>query len=250
VSTPATPPATEPPPGTIACPRCGAAVGPEQDWCVTCGVAARTRVAPVPHWRRPIMLVAAVGALALATVAVALVSLSSSDAPPGAHKITAVTGPPINATSAVAPPAPAATIGTPTTVAPAVPGAGAAKTGATTVHTQTNPATTPAPPKATPAPAAAPTHTTAAKPAVGSVAITMKDVAFKPKQRTVKVGQTVTWTNKDDFDHNVFADSGATFKSKNFGKGGTFHYKPTATGTIKYECTIHPGMTATLKVVN
>lgn len=151
MSAPATqppgPPSVQPPPGTIACPRCGAAVGPEQDWCVSCGVAARTRVAPVPHWRRPIMVVAGVAALALATVAVALVSLSSSDAPPGAGTVTAVIGPPINATTPapVVTPGLESTVGTPTTIAPVVPPA--TTTPATTTPSTTTPATTtPAPP--------------------------------------------------------------------------------------------------------
>ena len=152
MSTPAPPPPTvQPPPGTIACPRCGAAVGPEQDWCVTCGVAARTRVAPVPHWRRPIAVVATVGALALATVAVALVSLSSSDAPPGAGTVTAVIGPPVNATTAAAPaPGLESTIGTPTTIAPVAPPAATATTPAvppanTTTTTSTTSTTTTVP---------------------------------------------------------------------------------------------------------
>ena len=82
----------------------------------------------------------------------------------------------------------------------------------------------------------------------GGVAIKMQNIAFDPKAVTVKVGQKITWTNDDSTDHNVTADSGADFKSDNFGKGGTFGFTPEKAGTIKYECTIHPGMTATLTV--
>jgi len=80
------------------------------------------------------------------------------------------------------------------------------------------------------------------------VQIKMQNIAFAPKATTVKVGEKVTWTNADTTDHNVTADSGADFKSKDFGGGGTFSFTPEKAGTIKYECTIHPGMTGTLTV--
>jgi plastocyanin len=82
----------------------------------------------------------------------------------------------------------------------------------------------------------------------GGVQIKMQNIAFSPKATTVKVGDKVTWTNDDTVDHNVTANSGADFKSKDFGKGGTFSFTPEKAGTIKYVCTIHPGMTGTLTV--
>jgi plastocyanin len=90
--------------------------------------------------------------------------------------------------------------------------------------------------------------TGAASSSGGGVAIKMQNIAFDPKAVTVKVGQKITWTNDDSTDHNVTADSGADFKSDDFGKDGTFEFTPDKAGTIKYECTIHPGMTATLTV--
>jgi plastocyanin len=82
----------------------------------------------------------------------------------------------------------------------------------------------------------------------GSVTIKMQSIQFAPKTQAVKVGETVKWVNDDGVDHNVTADSGASFKSNDFGQGGTFSFKPTKAGTIAYECTIHPGMTGTLRV--
>ena len=82
----------------------------------------------------------------------------------------------------------------------------------------------------------------------GGVAIKMQNIAFAPNATTVKVGQKVTWTNDDQTDHNVTAQSGASFKSKDFGNGGTFSLTPDKAGTIKYVCTIHPGMDGTLTV--
>ena len=90
--------------------------------------------------------------------------------------------------------------------------------------------------------------TAAASSSGGGVTIKMQNIAFDPKAVTVKVGQKVTWTNEDTVDHNVTSQSGETIKSGNFGKGGTFSFTPTKAGTIKYVCTIHPGMDATLTV--
>jgi plastocyanin len=92
------------------------------------------------------------------------------------------------------------------------------------------------------------TSTPAASSSGGGVAIKMQNIAFDPKAVTVKVGQKITWTNDDSTDHNVTADSGADFKSDNFGKGATFEFTPDKAGTIAYECTLHPGMKATITV--
>jgi plastocyanin len=79
--------------------------------------------------------------------------------------------------------------------------------------------------------------------------IGMKDIKFDPADAQVKVGQKVTWTNNESVPHDVAATSGADFKSETFGKDGTFSFTPDKAGTIKYECTLHPGMDGTLEVV-
>jgi plastocyanin len=102
----------------------------------------------------------------------------------------------------------------------------------------------------TPAASAPATSTPAAAPATGggTVAVSMKNIQFSPKSVTAKVGQSIKWTNDDSVDHNVTATSGETFKSKNFGQGATYAYKLDKAGTIKYVCTIHPGMEGTIIV--
>lgn len=85
-------------------------------------------------------------------------------------------------------------------------------------------------------------------PSGAATAVVMKNIQFAPKVVTVKVGQTITWTNQDSVDHNVTATAGASFRSSNFGQGGTYKYRPTKPGTIAYVCTLHPGMAATLTV--
>lgn len=79
--------------GAISCPRCASAVGPDQDWCLACGDAARTRLAPTPSWKAPIAVVALVAVLAAVALAVSFVAISSND-PPVTTTTAAPAGPP------------------------------------------------------------------------------------------------------------------------------------------------------------
>lgn len=58
------------------CPLCGASLHHEQDWCLGCGAAARTRLASAPNWRLPVTTVAVVAVLSLGVLAAALVKLA------------------------------------------------------------------------------------------------------------------------------------------------------------------------------
>lgn len=94
-----TPAAAGPPadgPVPIRCPRCGAQVAGDQDWCLSCGAAARTRLAPTPNWRTPLTVLGLVATAALLAMAIAFVSLTNDDLPlggtTGATGATAVTG--------------------------------------------------------------------------------------------------------------------------------------------------------------
>jgi septal ring-binding cell division protein DamX len=104
------------------CPRCGADVAADQDWCLTCGTAARTVIAPPPNWRAPVALLAVVVLLCGVAIAWALVALTDNDA-----DVRAATAQPTTAaaTTTVAPTTAPATVTAPTTVAPADPGAAA-----------------------------------------------------------------------------------------------------------------------------
>ena len=61
---------------TASCPRCGAALATDQEWCLECG-SARTIIRRPPDWRIPIAIVGTVVLLALLGLAIALVNLSS-----------------------------------------------------------------------------------------------------------------------------------------------------------------------------
>ena len=90
-----------------------------------------------------------------------------------------------------------------------------------------------------------------AKPAAAGdiVAVTMKDILFKPENVTARVGQTVRWTNEDSVEHNVKAESGASFQSKSLSEGDTYDQKITKAGRIDYVCTIHPGQKGSISGV-
>jgi plastocyanin len=81
-----------------------------------------------------------------------------------------------------------------------------------------------------------------------AVVIKMVDIKFDPEQATVGVGQQVCWVNEDTIDHDAVAESGASFKSELFGEGKTFTATVDSPGTVKYVCTVHPGMTGELTV--
>ena len=58
------------------CPRCGARLSAEQEWCLECGAAVGTRVAGPRGWRASVAVVGVLLALALIAVILALVELS------------------------------------------------------------------------------------------------------------------------------------------------------------------------------
>jgi plastocyanin len=84
----------------------------------------------------------------------------------------------------------------------------------------------------------------------GTVHVVMKSLDFSPRSVQAKVGQRVTWTNEDEAPHNVTYVSGPKFTSSrrvlSLGKG--FSIKLTAPGTIRYVCTLHSWMKATIVV--
>lgn len=101
------------------CPRCGAALRADQDWCLSCGAPASTRIAPAPNWRTPLAIIAAVLALAAAAIAVAFLELTD-DAERVAQAPDATATP---TPAATATPAPTETPATGTATATPAPGA-------------------------------------------------------------------------------------------------------------------------------
>lgn len=93
---------------------------------------------------------------------------------------------------------------------------------------------------------AAPSSAPAAAP-VATSSVTISNFAFSPASISVKVGTSVTWTNKDQDAHTV-TDKGGAFGSQALNTGASFKFTFTKAGTYSYYCTIHPFMVATVVV--
>lgn len=77
--------------------------------------------------------------------------------------------------------------------------------------------------------------------------VEIEDFAYIADMLTIKVGTTVTWTNKDAARHTVSSDTGI-FESGLFGKGESFSYTFTEVGVFPYHCAPHPYMKGTITV--
>jgi plastocyanin len=95
-----------------------------------------------------------------------------------------------------------------------------------------------------PAPSVA---TTAGGGSAATTTPTIENFAFHPDQIHVKVGQKVTWTNKDSTTHTVTADD-SSFDSSGLAQGKTFSHTFDKAGTFAYHCAIHSSMTGTVVV--
>ena len=85
--------------------------------------------------------------------------------------------------------------------------------------------------------------------AVATTSVSIKDMAFSPANISVKVGDTVTWTNHDSIAHTVTETDGQTGpKSDSIEPGKSFVYTFDKAGTYKYNCSVHPSMTGTVTV--
>jgi plastocyanin len=81
--------------------------------------------------------------------------------------------------------------------------------------------------------------------AAGGATITEQNFAFNPATATVKVGDTVTFTNNDSAPHNVKID-GQELGTQNQGESKT--WTASKAGAFPYSCVIHPAMTGQITV--
>src|SRR3954452_19433607 len=89
----------------------------------------------------------------------------------------------------------------------------------------------------------------AALPAVGATkSVKLVDNKFRPSKITVKRGTTVkfTWAGKNP--HNVTAFSGPVRFHSSTKTTGTYRKRLAKKGTYQITCTVHSGMTLTIKV--
>ena len=78
------------------------------------------------------------------------------------------------------------------------------------------------------------------------VNITIDNFTFAPQELTLKVGDSVTWTNHDDIPHTIV--SAGKFRSKTLDTDSSFSFTFTVAGDYKYFCSLHPHMTGMIKV--
>ena len=81
------------PPADIACPRCGAPIGTEQAWCLTCGAPARTRMRPTPNWKLPLVAIAAIVLIVAGGTVGAFVALTTDNEAPKASTVPSTSVP-------------------------------------------------------------------------------------------------------------------------------------------------------------
>lgn len=86
-----------------------------------------------------------------------------------------------------------------------------------------------------------------ADPIVSTRTVTIRDMSFQPAEIEVRVGDSVTWTNRDDRDHTVVADG--LFNSNNLSSGATFTFRFNKPGSFAYACSYHPRMRGRVNVV-
>jgi plastocyanin len=78
-------------------------------------------------------------------------------------------------------------------------------------------------------------------------AVSIKSFKFTPAELVVPLGATVQWTNDDDSPHTVTATD-KSFRSPPLDTGDQFSFTFTKAGSYAYFCSLHPQMTATIRV--
>lgn len=83
-----------------------------------------------------------------------------------------------------------------------------------------------------------------------SYQIDIANMAYQPGNITVKRGATVTWTNRDDIQHDITPDeeSQAFTGSQLLAKGESYSFTFDTPGAYAYHCSPHPQMTGMVTV--
>lgn len=77
--------------------------------------------------------------------------------------------------------------------------------------------------------------------------VVIEGTTFKPQDLTVKVGDSVVWTNKDPFSHTATSTAGG-FDSRGIAEGNRWKYRTAKKGDFAYICTYHTTMKGRLRV--
>jgi plastocyanin len=77
--------------------------------------------------------------------------------------------------------------------------------------------------------------------------ILIQDFRFVPSELTIRAGETVSWTNRDEDVHTVVSDDGL-FRSPALDTQESFSFTFKRPGTYRFTCSFHPRMTGTIIV--
>jgi plastocyanin len=89
--------------------------------------------------------------------------------------------------------------------------------------------------------------TASAQPTPETMEVKIDNFTFGPAELAVRVGTTITWTNRDDIPHTVVSTD-KVFKSKVLDTDEKFSSTFSTPGTFPYFCSIHPKMTGKVVV--
>lgn len=85
------------------------------------------------------------------------------------------------------------------------------------------------------------------QPTAGKNDVVISNFSFSPASLTVKVGDTVTWTNQDSMGHSATADDDS-FDTGVFSNGESKNVTFEKPGTYAYHCSVHSNMKGTIIV--
>ena len=77
--------------------------------------------------------------------------------------------------------------------------------------------------------------------------VNIDNIAFTPKELTVKAGTTIVFRNRDDVPHSVVGSKGE-FHSKALDTDDSFSFTFAKAGTYRYSCGLHPQMQGRIMV--
>ena len=83
---------------------------------------------------------------------------------------------------------------------------------------------------------------------IATASVGLPGSQFNPAHILVSPSATVTFNNTDGINHNVIFSGNAVAPINPWASGDRTAVMPAATGTYEYTCTLHPGMSGSVKV--
>ena len=93
------------------------------------------------------------------------------------------------------------------------------------------------------------TTTTLASASPTSYSVEISGFMYVPSALTIRVGDSVTWTNRDSAIHTVTFRDSTVMSSAGLQEGGTHMVTFTSPGAFSYVCSPHPSIQGTITVV-